>query len=82
MNEYLTKNELVEAIRAIDYMFGSTNTADGIKTMRDVMFTPPNGDRPDVPNVAIVITGELGNLNSYSFKCLRYASKLIIILQS
>ena len=32
--------------------------------MRSQMFNPANGDRPDVPNVAIVLTDGVSNLNS------------------
>ena len=35
---------------------GSTNMADGLRLATDVMFIRANGDRPGVPNFAIVIT--------------------------
>ena len=35
---------------------GSTNMADGLRAAGDVMFTRANGDRPGVPNFAVVIT--------------------------
>lgn len=38
------------------YQGGRTNTGAAIKYMRNTMFTSGNGDRPDAPNVAIVIT--------------------------
>ena len=44
--------------------YGSTNTADSIEAMRNEMFTAENGDRPDVRNMAIIITDGVSNINS------------------
>ena len=64
LNEYSDKPSLYDAIEFMPYRYGSTNTADALKTMRTVMFTPENGDRPDIPNVAIVLTDGVSNINS------------------
>ena len=56
MNQYTDKNLLKEAIRGIRYKGGHTNTVGGIRIMHDVEFTPQNGDRSGVPNIAVVIT--------------------------
>ena len=64
MNRYSTKSEVLNAISKIKYAYGSTNTADAIKTMADEMFTRRNGDRPDVENACIVITDGVSNINS------------------
>ncbi|XP_025106489.1 collagen alpha-3(VI) chain-like isoform X11 [Pomacea canaliculata] len=64
LNEYRNKRDIMSAVDRIPYMIGSTNTADGIRVMRTDMFTPVNGDRADVPNVAIVITDGVSNINS------------------
>lgn len=34
----------------------NTNTASGLREMSEVQFQSPNGDRPRVPNVAVVLT--------------------------
>ena len=52
------------AIDNIPYIYGSTNTADALKTMRNRMFTLRNGDRPDVPNLVILITDGVSNINA------------------
>ena len=62
--QHRTKTEVYRAVRSIPYIYGSTNTADGLHTLRTEMFNPANGDRPGVPNVAIVITDGISNLNS------------------
>ena len=44
------------------YDGGTTNTADGLATVTDILFTPENGDRATAPNLLIVITdGESNN---------------------
>lgn len=64
LNTYKDKLGLFTAIDDIPYRPGNTNTADALKTMRSDMFTAFNGDRPDVPNVAVVITDGVSNTNS------------------
>ncbi|KAL3854733.1 hypothetical protein ACJMK2_013983 [Sinanodonta woodiana] len=64
LNKHSTKSALFAAIDKIPYIYGSTNTADGINTMRTKMFTPANGDRPDVNNVAMIMTDGISNINA------------------
>ena len=64
LNAHKTKLDLFVAIDNIPYRYGSTNTADALKTMRTEMYTAANGDRPNVPNVAIVVTDGVSNINS------------------
>ena len=64
LNQYNTKMEVFTAIDDIPYRFGSTNTADALRTMSTVMFTAQNGDRPGVPNICIVVTDGISNINS------------------
>ena len=47
---------LVTAVRNIAYIGGNTNTTGGLRLMRTEVFNPSNGDRPRIPNVAILIT--------------------------
>ena len=64
LNTYRSKVEIFEAIDNIPYRYGSTNTADALNTMRTEMFTRANGDRPNVPNICIVVTDGVSNINS------------------
>ncbi|KAL5006010.1 hypothetical protein ScPMuIL_017168 [Solemya velum] len=64
LNAFSTQAEVVDAIHDIDYTYGSTNTADGLRTMRSEMFTELNGDRVDVPNKCIIITDGVSNINA------------------
>ena len=64
LNTYRTKAEIFNAVDQIPYRYGSTNTADALNTMRTEMFIAVNGDRPNVPNIAIVVTDGVSNINS------------------
>ena len=64
LNNHRDKMSLLRAIDSMPYAQGSTNTADALLTMRSEMFTAGNGDRAGVPNVAIVITDGVSNINS------------------
>ena len=64
LNAYQTKVDVFDAIDNIPYRFGSTNTADALRTMRTEMYTQANGDRPNVDNIAIVVTDGISNINS------------------
>ncbi|XP_052813412.1 uncharacterized protein LOC128240703 isoform X3 [Mya arenaria] len=63
LNQYSTKNDVIAAIDKIPYIYGSTNTADGLQVMRDELFSFRNGDRDDAPNIAMVITDGVSNIN-------------------
>lgn len=62
LNKHTDKNALLSAIGAIQRISGNTNTADALTRARTITFTAGNGDRPRVPNIAIVITD--GNSNN------------------
>ena len=64
LNEYSRKRAIFEAIDDIPYIYGSTNTADAIETMRSTMFTARNGDRRGVPNIGVIITDGISNINA------------------
>lgn len=63
LNEYSTFSDVQDAIDQIPYIYGSTNSADALRTMHEVMFTEVNGDRPDVENIAFMITDGVSNIN-------------------
>ena len=55
-NQLSDISEMESRIKNISYVGGNTDTAKGIEYMRTVAFTAGNGDRPDVQNIAIIIT--------------------------
>ena len=48
LKAYNKKLDVMEAIDDIQYVYGFTNRADALRIMRTDMFSPENGDRPDV----------------------------------
>lgn len=52
------------AIQEITYIYGSTNTADALQVMRENMFIPSRGDRRDAPNICVLLTDGVSNINS------------------
>ena len=64
LNDYYTQDQILRAIKTIPYRFGSTNTADAIRTVRKVMFTQLRGARVDkkVPQILVLITDGVSNM--------------------
>ena len=56
LNTFTTKDEIQNAIRNLRYMAGLTNTREALIQTRLQCFNPTTGDRPDVNNLAIIVT--------------------------
>lgn len=57
LNNNLTKEQVKEATNTYQwYGGGRTNTKEGLRVAREDIFSKRYGDRPDIPNVVIVIT--------------------------
>ena len=65
LNRYSDKNSLKNAILQMAYLGGGTNTAAGITITHKIEFMPENGDRPDIQNIAIIVTD--GRSNNYNY---------------
>lgn len=64
LNTYSNREAIISAIGAVQYQTGTTtNIALGLWAVRQV-FVEAAGDRPDVPNVAILITDSASNAMS------------------
>lgn len=62
LNWYTQVSDMTRQISQMQYIQGSTMTADALDYVRNVMFQPENGDRPNVDNILLVITdGESNN---------------------
>ena len=59
LTEYFEKSALRNAVLGIQYIGGTTNTAEALQITRNQCFNSANGDRPGVDNLAIVITDGL-----------------------
>ena len=56
LNTYSRKEDILNMIDRIPFLDQSTNTQEALRYMRETMFTSRNGDRPNAPNSAIIIT--------------------------
>ena len=78
LDTYYNKNDMITAIRNIEYMDQWTNPAGGIEVLRTEVFDPSNsnrrGDRVDVPDICIIITDGAANINHE--KTVPYANML------
>lgn len=72
LNDYTDKPSMLRAVDRISYAGGFTNTSGGLRVMRSQCFNPQEGDRFDVPNIAI---GEyFSQFLLYSLKALFHRS--------
>lgn len=60
---YTIRQDLIQAISRINFLGNRTNTADALRILHEQAFTPENGDRPNVRNIAIIITDGASNVN-------------------
>ena len=67
LNEYGSKMTVVDAI-SFPYNKGGTNTAEALRTMREVMFTSRNGDRSGFPNIGVIVTDGESNDRQSTFE--------------
>ena len=56
LDEYHTHISLIDAIKTLCYPNDHTNIADGLHTARTQLFNEQNGNRKNVPNIAVLIT--------------------------
>lgn len=56
LNKYDKPTAFEQAVANIPFKGEKTNAAIGLRALRTLMFVKSNGDRPDVPNVAILLT--------------------------
>ena len=61
LNYYYNKKKMVGVVNNIPYVGGTTNTSGALRETLENQFKLENGDRPNAPNVAILITD--GNPN-------------------
>lgn len=56
LNDYTDKQSIINRIQTISYSGANTNTSGGLRVMRTQQFIVNRGDRPNVQNIAIVVT--------------------------
>ena len=63
LNTYSNLNDVEQAVRRTNYISGFTNTSGGLRLMYE-QFSFQHGDRPNIPNIAIVITDGNSNVDA------------------
>ena len=63
LNTFSHGSDILQAIDSTPFHHGNTNTAGALRTLRTEMFSLGRGDRPEVPNVALIVTDGLSNVN-------------------
>ena len=61
LTDYPTKSDLISRVLQTKYRDERTNIADGIEIMTKEIFKEDKGDRPDVPNIGIVLSDGKAN---------------------
>lgn len=56
LDNYTTRADMIEAVRDVKYVPGSTNTADALRLARAEFFKPEAGDRQFYKNIVILFT--------------------------
>ena len=56
LNTYQDKGQMINAVNNIPYLEQQTDIIEAFQVVRDQQLIPSRGDRPSVPNVAIIIT--------------------------
>lgn len=56
LSTHTSRAKVQAAIAILTYSAGRTNTADALSYVRRMMLQPAAGDRPQVPNVVVVLT--------------------------
>ena len=62
LERYRTKQEIINAVYAMEFLGTTTYTGEGLRFLRERVFDGQNGDRPGVPNIGIVITDGKSNI--------------------
>ena len=62
LNNFTDVDSLESAVRNIIIIGGRTNTTGGLRLMRTEIFNSANGDRPNIADVAVLITGGIPTL--------------------
>ncbi|CAH1773014.1 unnamed protein product, partial [Owenia fusiformis] len=65
LDRYKDKLSLHRAIGALEYEYGDTYTGAALSMLRRKMFRHYNGDRPNIQNIAILMTDGESNINTF-----------------
>jgi len=61
LSDHLSLSSVQSAISSVSYQGGGTSASVALRYVRTTMLTPEAGDRPNVPNVVVVLTDGQSN---------------------
>ena len=64
-------DELLRAVDTMEYIGSRTNIARALQVAEDHLFMPQYGDRPDVPDVVVLITDGQANDEPFDIRAIR-----------
>jgi len=76
LNTYPLKQNMLNHINMLPLRQGGTNTGGAIANLNEIVFKAVNGDRPNAPNVAVIITDGRSNNNTYTVQQANLAKSL------
>ena len=56
LRQSTSKEAVTRAVSSLTYLAAETNIAEAFRVAREEQFTAQNGDRPNAPNVIIIVT--------------------------
>jgi len=76
LKTYSLKQNMLSHVSMLPLRQGGTNTGEAIANLNSVVFQAGNGDRPEAPNVAVIITDGRSNNNTYTVQQANIAKSL------
>ncbi len=77
LGQFTNRNDIINAIRGVTQTFRQTDISKAFRLVRDTQLIPPTQDRPEAPNVAVIVTDgrQVRSWNFVSF-CSRAANRM------
>ena len=64
LNQYTTRQDVIQAIRNIPYIGGRSDTTDALTILRSTLIQPSNGARANVKHIGILVANGDSTLDS------------------
>lgn len=77
LDSFFTKKDIINAVSAMQYRYGSTNTAAGLRMIRKEIFNANRGDRANVPNTCMFLLHNLILTSIYEYNKIKIFAFII-----
>lgn len=84
LNQYPTRQDVIQAITYAPYLGGKTNTAAGLQLLRETAFQEATGDRSYAKNIAILVANQESTVDqkatvAEAIKCRLAGIKMMVV---